>query len=184
MNEKNKAKPPAVGGLDDIHNRCIEVGDCWEWIGYGGLTAIPTRYPAKPGRRQSRVNVWVLAWEASRGSQLSGSEVVYRKCLNVKCCNPAHLKSGTRQQMLSFLVKHGRTKQSPSSIAAITKTKRERSAKLTVEAAREIRASSESNIELAKRYGVHHSLICRIRRGEAWRESVSVSSVFSWRPAA
>lgn len=184
MTEKKMGKPLAVGGLDDIHNRCIEVGDCWEWTGSGGLTAIPTQYPAKPGRRQSRVNVWVLAWEAFRGAQLSGSEVVYRKCLNGRCCNPAHLTSGTRQQMLTFLAKQGRMKQSPSAIAAITKTKRERNAKLTIDSVREIRASNDSNLALASRYGVHHSLICRIRRGEAWRESVSVSSVFAWRPAA
>jgi hypothetical protein len=42
--------------------------------------------------------------------------------------------------------------------------------KLTMEKAREIRASSESGVALARRYGVSRSEISLIRRGKHWRE--------------
>lgn len=43
-------------------------------------------------------------------------------------------------------------------------------AKLTLEQAREIRASEDTGPVLAERYGVNRSLIGSIRRGVAWRD--------------
>ena len=41
---------------------------------------------------------------------------------------------------------------------------------MTLEMAREVRASNESGPVLAKRYGVDRSLIGSIRRGEVWKD--------------
>lgn len=172
----------AVASLADIHARCNEVGECWEWsgaIGGNGIpcACIPTAYPKQPGIRSSRVTVTALAWEAHTGKSAAGKSV-WRTCCNHLCVNPAHLRAGTRAQMADYLVSKGAYKRTPASIAAITNGKR-KDAKLSMVQAREIRTSTLPAAALAPIYGVHHSLVTRIRRGEAWRESVAVSSIFA-----
>lgn len=178
----------AVTSLKDIKARCVEVGDCWEWTGARSnkrspLCAIPTQLPKQPGTRPTRVGVAVLAWEAFHKKPV-GSMVVYRTCFNHDCVNPAHLKCGTRTQMSEDLAKAGRCKRKPAAIAAITKAKRATASKLTIQQVREIRGSTETVRSIAEKYGVNQSLISRIRRGHAWRESVGVSSIFSMGCAA
>lgn len=174
----------AVSSLKDIKARCIEVGECWEWQGAfsnsrSPAATIPTQYPHQPGVRARRVGAHVLAWEAAN-MKSSGSMMVYRTCFNKTCCNPAHLRRGTSAQMSEFLAKNGKCKRKPSAIASITRAKRQTQAKLSMDQAREIRASTEGVVALADRYGVNKSLISRIKAGKAWRESVVTSSVFSW----
>lgn len=180
-------RPIAVASLDDIKARCHEVGECWEWAGAVGgncipCACIPTVYPKLPGSRSRRVTVTALAWEASTGKSSKGKSV-WRTCCNQLCVNPMHLRAGTRAQMSAYLVGMGAYKRTPASIAAITKSKRKAS-KLTLEQAREIRESTLPAVALALIYGVHQSLVTRIRRGEAWRESVAVSSIFAMGAAA
>lgn len=45
-------------------------------------------------------------------------------------------------------------------------------AKLTSDIVREIRKSPKRNIELAKEYGVHRSLVSMVRRGKIWKDVV------------
>lgn len=174
----------AIASLEDIKARCIEVGECWEWQGNissnGVPTAcLPTVYPKQPGTRSARVTINALAWECRTGRSAQGKQV-WRSCCNHACVNPAHMRAGTREQMCEALAKLGTYKRSPGDIAAITKGKR-KAGKLSIEQAREIRASSLSGIALAPIYGVDKSLISRIRRGEAWREtSLPSASVFTW----
>jgi len=177
----------AVASLADIHARCIEVGECWEWtgaIGGNGIpcACIPTMHPKQPGVRARRVTVTALAWEAHTGKPAAG-KAVWRTCCNHRCVNPAHLRAGSRAQMAAYLVTQDAYKRTPSSIAAITNAKR-KAGKLTMTQAREIRASTLPGIKVAALYGVHHSLVTRIRRGEAWRESVAASSIFAMGAAA
>ncbi|MDE1999577.1 MAG: hypothetical protein KGI52_11675 [Burkholderiales bacterium] len=177
------SRSKAVSSLDDIKARCVEVGDCWEWAGAmsnkrSPIAAIPTQHPLKPGMRAVRVGVAVLAWEAANKKAV-GSMLVYRTCFNRVCVNPAHLKCGTHAQMSETLAKAGKCKRKPAAIAAITRAKRSTVAKLTIEQAREIRASTDTTINLAGKYGINKSLVSRIKRGDAWRESVAVASIFS-----
>lgn len=175
-------KPVAVSSLADIRARCIEIGDCWEWQGAVGgngvpCVCLPTAYPKLPDSRSARVTVAALAWEAHTGKPAQG-KVVWRTCCNQLCVNPKHLLTGTRAQMSADLVGQGVYRRKPSTIAAITNAKR-KVAKLTIEKAREIRCSELSDAEIAPIYGIHRSLVLRIRRGEAWRETVGPASIFS-----
>jgi hypothetical protein len=69
--------------------------------------------------------------------------------------NPAHLYVGTPQQNVADAVNRGR--MTP-----------ERNAKLSVDAVRAIRAASETNSELAAKYGVAPSSISHIKTRKTW----------------
>lgn len=172
----------AVSSLADILARCKEVGDCMEWqgalsSGRTPMTSLAQAWPKRPGAQAVRVAAYVLAWEASTGQSV-GNRVVYRTCCNHLCCEPEHLRAGTWKQMQAFMSAAGVYKRPPDVMARVTKTHRAKAPKLTMDKAREIRASQENSVKLAARYGVHHSLISRIKLGKAWRETVAGASVF------
>lgn len=68
-------------------------------------------------------------------------------CRNPACINPDHLEP----------------------VTGAVNTRRRRTAKLTEKQVREIRAGGATAYEFAERFGVSHSLICMIRRGEIWQ---------------
>lgn len=128
---------------------------CWLWtasynrVGYG---AIKVAGGMTVAHRAS--------WEAHNGSVPSGLLVLHR-CDNRACCNPGHLFLGTQQDNMDDMRHKGR---SPA-----RQGERNGRAKLTAVQVDEIRLASGSNTEIARRYGVAHQMISRIRRGEAWR---------------
>lgn len=68
-------------------------------------------------------------------------------------------------------------------LARITSTKRAASP-LTDDDIAAIRSSDETLAVLSERHGVSLSHICRIRLGQAWRQTAApAASVFAWRPA-
>lgn len=82
------------------------------------------------------------------GSIPAGLEIDHL-CSNTRCVNPDHLEAVTSAE----------------------NTRRSQSAKLTVEQVREIRASSLPSRDIAGAYGVHHSTVRGIRRGESWKNA-------------
>jgi hypothetical protein len=172
-----------VASLADIKARCVEVGECWEWQGAmsnarSPIAALVTQYPKQPKTRAIRAGTHVLAWEAHTGKSAAGKRV-WRTCCNTLCVNPQHTRAGSQAQMSAWLASAGLCKRTPSAVASITRAKRATAAKLTMEQAREIRASTDGVIALGERYGVNKSLISRIKAGKAWRETVLASSIFS-----
>ena len=82
--------------------------------------------------------------------------VVMHKCDVRNCVNPEHLTIGTQQQNVEDMCSKGRqkTKLSPQKVCEI---------RLRL-------ANGERPYLLAKEYGVRHSLICYVARGEIWQE--------------
>lgn len=70
-------------------------------------------------------------------------------CRNPPCCNPAHLEPVTHRENI----------------------RRGDAAKLTVGAARFIKASDESNRVLARRFGVSPTAVGAVRNGESWKDA-------------
>lgn len=164
--------------IELIHSRCDEVGDCWIWT--GALTG--PGYPSMTygGKRGMNLRREVLRIE---GRPSPAGHRVINTCLNPKCLNPAHLKSLTPAQFNAWLGRRGRL-STPAVKAARTRSARDLRAKLTIEAARAIRArrAEGATIEqLGAEFGVHKSLAARICRGEAWREAPAGASVFTMR---
>ncbi|WP_418122271.1 hypothetical protein [Variovorax sp. 160MFSha2.1] len=143
-----------------LHHRCREDGDCLIWTGRRSAGGVPRLGDASLRR---------LVYIDAKGPIQDRFMVTYT-CGNSLCINPEHLKATTKSAVLK------RTYETTDLALrrSITSTREARKkAKLSLEAAREIRASNETIKELGARYGVHPTLISFVRRGEAWKEPVT-----------
>jgi hypothetical protein len=163
-------RPARQWTLEALRTECCEeVGECWEW----------QRSMSGPGGHQPQINVngkpqnaARLAYALSKGLQsiaeLPATQTVWRSCSNWRCINPEHLRIGSRKQQQKALAKAGVYKQD----AAERLLKRGRnSSKLSMHAARRIRASTDPVKVIAAREGVTTSTVVSIRRGRTWREA-------------
>ena len=164
------SRPARQWTLEALRTECCEeVGECWEW----------QRSMSGPGGHQPQINVHGkpqnaarLAYALSKGLQsiaeLPATQTVWRSCSNWRCINPEHLRMGSRKQQQKALAKAGVYKQD----AAERLLKRGRnSSKLSMHAARRIRASTDPVKVIAAREGVSTSTVISIRTGKTWREA-------------
>lgn len=172
---------PARAVLDAILDRCEPDGDCLLWRGYVNSAGYPV---GRIGGQRYAIRRLVLGLASGRA--LGHGEVTASLCRNPLCCEPRHLRRSTHGEVLAASYAAGRCSRHlvvlPLRRAMIEKGR----TKLTMEAAREIRAAAgtASARELAQRYGVSKSAIRDVLRGHTWREAASNSSVFAWRGAA
>ena len=91
-------------------------------------------------------------------------------CNDKLCVRPIHLKLSTYSKIGKATAATGvyAAKARCAKLAEVNRNRKD--TKLTMEIAREIRASSESSDVLAARYGVYRSRINAVRRGESWKE--------------
>jgi len=170
--------------LETLKDRCYvdQHTDCWHW-------KLSTRFGAPI------VHVYKLdgtttvmrgrraAMYLSTGKDLKSGQVAFARleCTSLDCVNPAHTTTGNRNALGAYLRKSGRAKLTPQAKANRTLAARCRcGTKLSIEIAREIRLSTETQMALAKKYGVPQSRIYEIRAGHAWKEVIPATSVFDW----
>ena len=108
------------------------------------------------------------------GKELVEGQKLVPRCGNTSCCEPSHRFVGTRSDLMRIL----RPQLEPIHRAKIAIGHRSRS-RYCPELCAEIMSSEESGAAIARRIGMHVSHVCRIRRGEAWRDSAPTASVFS-----
>lgn len=125
---------------------------CWEWQmsltrGYGTFSINGKSYRAHR-----------YAYKISKGELLEGL-IIRHLCNNRKCVNPDHLEQGTHRDNKN------------DSIIAGTHAHGEHhyKATLTDKDVINIARSLKTNRELAQEYGVTHSMIGYIKRGESWK---------------
>jgi hypothetical protein len=141
-----------------IQLNSIEEGECLLWKGRTSDGGVP-----RLGDRSLRR----LLYEAAVGEVPAGM-LTSTKCGNPECLNPAHLCLKTRSKVL--IDTYATSDLAIRRAAASTRESRKK-AKLTIEAAREIRMSDETLDVMAARFGVHRTLCSQIRRGVAWKEA-------------
>lgn len=133
--------------------------ECWPWKaaisknGYGSF--------GLGGKPQTASRV---AWLASYGRG-AGKVMVLHKCDNRPCCNPAHLYLGDVRQNSKDMVERGRARRGP------VIGSQNGNAKLTeadIPVIRGFIADGLPNTEIARRFGVTHQMISKIRRGHFW----------------
>ena len=134
--------------------------ECWPWIGDKDRAGYGKIRPGGPVdcQRANRV-----AYALEHGS-VPDDLCVCHRCDNPACVNPAHLFLGTHGDNARDKVAKGR--------ATAPRGEANHNAKLTDDAVRAIRASSERIYVLARRYGVSDIIIARVRNGTGWKHVV------------
>lgn len=182
-----------LGGVRDLEGLrlrcyCDEDTGCWHWrhaftTGRVG-TKTPVTYLPALGRVVSAFRAAVML---SRGMDcIPAGHFVWPGCNSRDCVNPAHLRIGTQKALGKHVARKGWRKNNPLRIAAIQKQKRSATT-MTDEVLADIRESKETLAVLSERHGISKTHASRIRRGDAWKVSVTApeapgASIFNWRP--
>lgn len=155
--------------LDRVKVRCRVCGDCWEWQGAtNGVGHPKVAWLTAEGKTHKSARR--VVWEVVRGP-LTDKQLVTVSCDNQKCLNPAHLKLTTKSAVAKK--NNAKTGTSLKRRASVAKTNRVKFGKITMEIAREIRASEKSGVELAREFDCSVSLISHVRVGRSWVEHSS-----------
>lgn len=158
----------------------VDRDDCWAWLG-----ATAGNYKGR--LRYGRVNwngraqyVHRVVYELANGPIRAGMHLVRKVDVchsDERCCNPAHWMPVAARTKTRVFARQGRTSRGIPHALAIAAGIRQRPRKLNAELAREIRASAEPARLIAQRYGIHESMVWRIRRGECWAEATPFSGL-------
>lgn len=135
---------------------------CWLWIGACGSSGYPqlTVIDEVTGRPKS-VRLHRYVCEQTHGSQ--NDLYALHKCDVKVCLNPAHIYYGTQKENVSDAYARGKVKSKAGENSKLNK--------LTWSDVEEIRSSSETNVNLSKKYGVAPSRISEVRAMKAWRKN-------------
>lgn len=122
-------------------------GECWIWnLGKNfrkyGITSFKNR--------DTRAHILSLESKHKRFEKLG--EVVRHLCASPSCCNPEHLRFGSRKENAIDVLLH----------------RSSNSAKMNPAKVRLIRASTSSNKELSRVYGIGRGAINNIRKRKTW----------------
>lgn len=129
--------------------------ECWPWQGFRykgyGRVAVTVDGAVRV------IGAHRIAYEAAYGPIPAGLTVLHR-CDNPPCCNPAHLFLGTNTDNNADRDAKGRQ----------AKGERQGAAKLTAQDVVLIRASDETFVVLAERFGVSAITVAQASRGATW----------------
>ncbi|AVS68148.1 hypothetical protein C8245_23010 [Paracidovorax avenae] len=148
--------------LERIFNRCIETdAGCLEWQGH----VEPERGPMfRPSSEMHPVSARRIVWSGIKGKRIAKYRSIKLACGNEACLRVEHMKSQPR-----LTAKRGKP-ISNLHRAHIAEGRRKSRAKLDLEAARAIRASTETVAKASKRWGVSEATISAIRLNRIWKE--------------
>lgn len=147
------------------HTPLAPAGECWEWQGPRGSTGYGHIGVRKDGR-PTTIRAHRAAWERANG-EIPEGYCVCHSCDNRSCVNPSHLFIGTHAENMADMVRkaRGRAPRGENSPRAA----------LTNAQARQIRdelgpAPRPRGLinEMARRHGVHHSVIGDIVSGKTY----------------
>lgn len=138
-------------------------GECWEWQrtvnkhGYGVLKVrMHDDVPGDGGRKLRTAHR--TSFECFVGP-ITDELFVCHTCDNRRCIRPSHLFAGTCQDNKLDSVRKRRHVYGA----------RHHKTKLTEAQVREIRASSDTQACIAKKFGIRQSTVSSIRRNEIWK---------------
>lgn len=188
MSHEHGAYLGSVRDIATLRERCVidQDTECWHFRSARG----------KPMPRDRRHVVHLFggtvttttraAWLLSRGKAPAPGLVVYRACESYDCCNPSHLKCGTKLVAQRTAFAAGRF-TTPARAAAVRKVSQSQR-KLTDELVSWLLASDQTGADLAHALGVSDSRINAIRQRAAriaqMASPFGAASVAGMRPRA
>lgn len=131
---------------------------CWLWLGSWGQGGYGDVQCLDGDKRNVKAH---RAFYANYVGPIPKGMLVCHKCDTRACVNPGHLFLGTHKDNMEDCCRKGRIYRTPSLESPSTK--------LTEDQVRAIRASTEQQRVLARRYGVSDYTIRVIRTGKTWR---------------
>jgi hypothetical protein len=153
--------------LEDIRGRCrIEDGH-WLWRGATGTDGRPRIYApdyTNGGGMVPQQGARAV-WHCKTGGPIAPGLRVFGICTERNCCNPAHMRLGTREEAGAFIAQEGRFKNKANRIIANRANGRKRSV-LTAELVEQIQLSPETGRAWARRLRVSEQVVSQARRGE------------------
>lgn len=143
---------------DRFWSKVDPTGDCWLWTAY----TKPDGYGQFTVRKGKFYNAHAVSYALTAGPVPPGMVVCHR-CDNPPCVNPDHLFLGTHRDNMHDMSAKGR--------AVHSRGEQQHNARLSEADVREIKSFPERRglrAELARRYGVSHTTITKIRSGLKW----------------
>jgi hypothetical protein len=147
--------------LADHWNKIEKRGpdDCWPWKG----NYFKSGYGRATIDRKARL-AHRFAWEYANGKNVPGDMFILHACDNKACCNPAHLRPGTRSENAQDALSRGQ----------FCDGSRNSFAKLTEDEVFEIRrkrlVDGVKVLVLAGQYRVSGAVISAIALGQKWKK--------------
>lgn len=157
--------PRTIHTLESLQARTVEEGDCWLWQGYvqNGTPQV-IHYP---GGKKKMYSVRRLLRELQAGKAMPDGHYG-NTCGNPLCVSPDHTLWKTTKNHMRDMGR--RRTHSPMDSLKKRQVRIDRGlTKLDMDKAQAIRVSTEPSKVLAAEYGVHESMIKRIRSGRVWR---------------
>ena len=151
-------KKERITVLERFERKFYVTPGCWIWTASTVTNGYGKFFVNGKHERAHRVSYKLYVGPIPEGNDHHGVCVLH-KCDTPSCVNPDHLFLGTQQDNLSDMKKKGR------SIKGAARW----NSKLTDGIVRDIRASNEASIILAKKYNVIPRTINGIRGRRAWR---------------
>lgn len=148
--------------LEAIRLRCIECGDCLLWQGATTGRGHPQfKYGEHAGKSLRRI-----VYTHHNPQNPIGARVVSVRCKEPTCLSPDHLYLRNKSAVSAQMARDPATKLRRSiSMGRHAQAVR---GKITMEIARQIRASSDICKVEAEKWGIHFSLVSKVRRNHAW----------------
>lgn len=162
MTEAKKKPRYTTHTIESLMARTEEYGDCRLWTGYLG-NGVPMVFHdgvLMPVRRLIRT---------LEGKSTNRAFFYSCTCGEGRCVEGTHILERTGNKHMRLMAAN--SDLSPLKRAKLIVVNRTLKAKLSLDAARQIRASTERTAVLAERYGVSRYTICRVKRHEAWSEN-------------
>ena len=162
--EKGLGQIKPRGTLEERFWRYVQKGDgCWTWTGHAADKMGYGRIQIA-GRGSKKIPAHRLSYQLHKG-EIPDGFIIMHTCDNPSCVNPDHLVAGTYSENTQDAVSKGRWHQG---VPPLKRGESHHRSKLTDQIVLEIRASQETNRQLAVKYGVSPSLIGCVRRRKIW----------------
>ena len=162
-----RSSPPSTADVERFWSRVDKQGpdDCWPW------TAGTDDASGRPGTGHGAISIrgktyraHVVSFYLDGGVTTPDRPCVLHSCDTPRCCNPAHLRAGTRADNCADRHARGRDARFIGEAHHNSKLN-----DLSVTVIRMLSRHGASDRRLAHRFDVSRALIRSIRRRESWR---------------